>query len=193
MPLKITVKKILLHCGVFLVNSAASVRTSFLTEVKANMYPNAIPHLSKHLVYFLRIFNKEYKEEEEHWTACTVSTLKISSSDSTGHKNILELKEAGPASFPPPLQKYKSSSAINSFCFVVFLQIVGISHLEVEGADVDIASGLPLQVLVVRHHHVSVLRQVTVHLQHVCALLHCAADDPEQKRKNIHVVSSSHA
>lgn len=48
-------------------------------------------------------------------------------------------------------------------------------HLKLERGDVDVVSGLPQQVLVMGHHHVAVLRQVTVQLQHLRAALHCTS------------------
>lgn len=48
-------------------------------------------------------------------------------------------------------------------------------HLKFEWGDVDVVSGLPQQVLVMGHHHVAILRQVTVQLQHLRATLHCTS------------------
>ena len=50
------------------------------------------------------------------------------------------------------------------------------SHLQIAGGDGDIVSRLPQQILIMWHHHVSVMCQVTVQLQHLCALLHRTAD-----------------
>lgn len=50
------------------------------------------------------------------------------------------------------------------------------SHLQIERGHDDVVAGLPQQVLVMWHHHVTVVRQVTVQLQHLRAVLHSAAD-----------------
>lgn len=66
------------------------------------------------------------------------------------------------------------------------------THLQIERGHGDIVAGLPQQVLIVWHDHVSVVRQVTVQLQHLRTVLHGAAGQSDDRWRKVSDESRRH-